>query len=87
MTHQAGAVQSAARKNILHFFIPQPTGSIWGIDVLVLLSSGHCVYYRTYHIGLCLPLVVKKHITLFYFRAPICVEAERGRVFQLTHFT
>lgn len=64
MTHQIGAVQGAARENTSHFSTLQPTSGSAGLDVLVLRSSGHCMHYRTVHIGLHHHLVVIRHITI-----------------------
>lgn len=64
MTHQIGAVQGAARENTsqLHTAAHQ---QLPGNSVLVLLSSGHYMYYCIVHIGLCHHLVGWGDITLF----------------------
>lgn len=77
MTHQIGAVRGAARENTPHFSRLRPTRGILGIGVLVLFSSGHCMYYCTAHIGLCHHLVGRGHITLFYLTAPVCLTVWR----------
>lgn len=67
MTHQIGAVQGAARENTSHFSTLQPTSSIRGTGVLVLLSSGNYTYSCTAHIGLHHHLVGRGDITHFFF--------------------
>lgn len=60
-----------------------PPAASWGIRVFVLLSSGHCIYYSTVHVGLCHPLVGRGHITLFCLGALVSLTVCR----QLQHET
>lgn len=78
MTHQIGAVQGAARENTSHFSTLRPTGSILGLGVLVLFSSGRYLYCRTVHAGLWRHLVVRRYITRVILQH-LCVSVETGR--------